>query len=186
MSETPSGALDEAQLERLYAKLEKPIYNVVYRWLWSREEARDLTQEAFLRLWKMRDRVDLATVEPLVYRIAINLASNRRRARKLWSWISLSSSEEAAGEAGELQDPADISLSVLDRERAAYVRRAIDELPEGLKRVIMLAEFSELSYQEIATVLSIPMGTVGSRRHKALAKLRAALEPFVKGDPHVA
>ena len=51
--------------------------NVVYRWVWRAEEAQDIVQEAFVRLWRMRERVDLATVEPLVHRIALNLGAQR-------------------------------------------------------------------------------------------------------------
>src|SRR4051794_886636 len=72
-------ALDKPTLEALYMKLEKPMFNVVYRWTWNASDAQDVVQEAFLNIWKARDRVDLATVEPLLYRAALNLASNRRR-----------------------------------------------------------------------------------------------------------
>jgi DNA-directed RNA polymerase specialized sigma24 family protein len=80
---------ERAELEALYARLEKPLFNVVYRWLWDREETQDVVQEAFMRLWRKREQIDVDRVEALVYRIAINLASNRRRTRKLWRWISL-------------------------------------------------------------------------------------------------
>ena len=53
-------ALDKATLERLYVKLEKPMFNVVYRWLWNNGDAQDVVQEAFLKIWKVRDDVDLA------------------------------------------------------------------------------------------------------------------------------
>ena len=83
MNAESSASLDRRRLEDLYIRLEKPVYNVVYRWVWNREEAQDLVQEAFVRLWRMQDRVRLETVEPLVFRIALNLAANRRRAKKI-------------------------------------------------------------------------------------------------------
>ena len=79
----------EADLERLYARLEKPLCNVVFRWVWNLDEAQDIVQDAFVRLWRMRERVDLDTVEPLIYTIALNLAASRRRSSKIWRWVSL-------------------------------------------------------------------------------------------------
>src|SRR5258708_1288931 len=128
-------------LEQLYARLEKPVFNVVYRWLWSSEEARDVTQEAFLKVWQARERVDLAKAEPLVFRSALNLAANRLRARRLWSWATLE----------PLRDERPPPDEALDAERQrALVRRAIDALPEKLKRVVVMCELSGLSYAEVA------------------------------------
>ena len=60
----------ESDLEQLHTRLEKPLYNVVFRSAWNADEAHDIVQETFVRLWRMRGRVDLKSVEPLVYRIA--------------------------------------------------------------------------------------------------------------------
>jgi RNA polymerase sigma-70 factor (ECF subfamily) len=162
-------ALDEAFMERLYVKLEKRVFNVVYRWVWSAAEAEDITQDAFMRVWGARDRVDVLTVEPLVYRTAINLASNRRRARRLWGWLGL----ESVDETPSATPPADDELaSARSRQK---VRAAIDALPDALRRVVLLSEYSELSHAEIGAILGIPSGTVGSRRNTALRKLEETL-----------
>ncbi len=164
--------LDEAALEALYGRLEKPVYNVVYRWLWSTEEARDVTQEAFLKVWSARTRVDPATAEPLVFRAALNLAANRLRARRLKSFFGLSAAE------GE-PDPRPLASEALEAgERRRAVRRAIEALPEKLKAVVVMCELSGLSYQQISDTLKIPMGTVASRRAAAMAVLEKALGPL--------
>ena len=75
--------MGEEDLERLYARLERPLYNVAFRWVWKAEDAQEIVQEAFLRVWRMRQRVDVETVDALIYKIAINLASSRRRSAKL-------------------------------------------------------------------------------------------------------
>jgi RNA polymerase sigma-70 factor (ECF subfamily) len=173
MANNRDGAgLDEATLSRLYLKLEKPMFNVVYRWLWNASDAQEVTQEAFLKVWDARDRVELATVEPLLYRTALNLASNRRRSARLWRWLGLeAASEETSG--------APTPEGALAAARTAQrVRAAIESLPERLREVVMLAEYADLSYGEIAATLGIPVGTVGSRRNAALAQLAEALGPI--------
>lgn len=150
-------------------RLEKPLYNVLYRWVWDTEEAHDLVQETFLRLWKMRDRVRMQTVEALTYRIATNLAANRRRARKLWRAATL----EAVLPYASQTRSAEQSLEQEQVRQA--VQEAIDGLPDRLRRVILLCEFSRLSYKEVAHALKIPEGTVGSRRNTALKRLRRHL-----------
>ncbi len=161
--------LDEAAIERLYARLEAPLYNLAYRWLWNPEDAHDVVQEAFVRLWQMRQRVDMARVEPLVYRIAINLASNRRRRKRLWRWVSLEALRERA--AGQ----PDAAVLLSDKQDRAALQAAIEALPEDKRRALLLCEFSAMSYAEVAEVLNIPPGTVASRRHHALKALRLSL-----------
>ncbi len=162
----PAARLDQAALERLYSRLERPIYNVVHRSLWSVQDSQDVVHEAFVRLWDMRDRVDMDTVEPLVWKIALNLASKRRRWLRVRRFFGL----EGAASRGERVD--DTLSAHADRAR---VRAAVEGLPDDLRDVVMLTAFSELSYDEVAQLLGIASGTVGSRRNKALRLLRAEL-----------
>jgi RNA polymerase sigma-70 factor (ECF subfamily) len=162
--------LDQPALERLYTELEKPLYNVVYRWVWDREEARDLVQEAFVRLWRARARVEPETARPFVYRIALNLASRRRRWRRLWGMVT----ESALGGRSAAGPAPDQALS--DHQQERRLRAAVEALSEPLRRVILLCELGELSYAEVARVLNVPPGTVGSRRNAAMGRLKQALE----------
>ena len=91
--------VDEASWVGLYRELEKPLYNVVYRWLWDRMESQDVVQEAFLRCWRARGRIRPEGFNAFVYRTALNLASNRCRRKKLWRLVSLDAwSDEQASE----------------------------------------------------------------------------------------
>ena len=164
-----AGQLDAPALERLYIRLEKPLYNVVYRWVWDAGEATDIVQETFVRLWSMRGRVRLETVDSLAYKIALNLASKRKRAQKTWGWTPFEGWMGRSNLAG-----ADEALAANERERA--VRAAVDALPDHLRAVVMLCTYSDMSYGEVALALDIPAGTVGSRKNKAVEQLRAALE----------
>ena len=126
--------LTRAAFEALYVRLEKPVFNVVYRWLWNTEEARDVTQEAFLKLWDARGRVRPSTVDALVFQSALNLAANRVRSRRLRSFFGLGAVEA-------LDDPQqDPHASLERRDARKKVRAAIDALPEKLKQVVVLCE----------------------------------------------
>ena len=159
------GGLSRAEVEALYARIENPLFNVIYRLLWDEAESMDLVQEAFVKLWRARARVAPERAAPLVYRAAINLARNKRRARALWRWVSLEPLRQSAAPLV----PADQKLG------ESRLRAAVESLPPPLREVVVLCELSELTYAEAGVALGIPAGTVGSRRNKALALLRAAL-----------
>jgi RNA polymerase sigma-70 factor (ECF subfamily) len=173
--------LSEAELEALYVKLEKPVYNVVYRWVWEREEARDIVQEAFVRLWKMRARVERGSAQPLVYKIATNLAASRLRWKKVRSWLPLDSLRAVA------TAERDAETAAIGDESSERLRAAIMALPADLRTTVLLTEFSELGHGEIATLLGVAPATVATRRHRAIARLRAALgEPAPETDDDAA
>ena len=142
------------------------MYNVVYRWVWSEEDAADIVQEAFVRLWAARARVRPETAKAMAYTIAINLARKRRRWKQLRTFVGLE----------EHSAPARAEVSLLSAERAASVRDAVEALPESLRSVLLLCHYSGLSYREVGAALAIPEGTVASRRHTAIKRLRASLE----------
>jgi len=164
-----AAGLDPAALEDLYRRLEKPLFNAVFRWVWDAAEARDVVQEAFVKLWSIAARIDVATAEPLAWRVALNLAANRRRRRRLWRMLTL----QALADHGDARVAADESLA--QHERESTLRRAVEELPDKLKKVILMCEFSGMGYSEIARTLRIPEGTVASRRNAALKKLEERL-----------
>ena len=174
MNAESSASLDRRRLEDLYIRLEKPVYNVVYRWVWNREEAQDLVQEAFIRLWHMKHRIRMETVEPLIYRIALNLAANRRRAKKIRRWIALNSANHLPS--GDRTGAEQLE----SEERDKAVRCAVDALPERLRCVILLSEFSGLTHEQIGHSLGIPPGTVGSRRNAAMKLLQKRLGYIVE------
>jgi len=165
----PEPALDGQALERLYAQLERPLYNVAYHLLWSAEDSQEVVQEAFLRVWRMRSRVRMQGVEPLLYRVVINLARSRLRSRRVWRWVSLRPLwNRPAGDPTPEQQLRQASQHV-------RLRRAVDGLPMELKEVILLCEYSSMSYKQVGDLLGIPEGTVGSRRHRAIDHLRSLL-----------
>ena len=157
--------IDEACWIEHYRRLEGPLYNVVYRWVWDSTESQDIVQEAFLRCWRVRESIRADTFKALVFRTALNLASNHRRRKRLWRLVSFESLPE---------EPADAGAAPGVWPRALH--DAVESLPDELKRVLLLSEVAGMSYREIAEITGVREGTVGSRRTRALAIVRRKLE----------
>lgn len=155
--------LREDALYASYRRLEGPLFNVLYRMLWQREDCQDLIQDAFVRVWERRGRVSESTLDALVWTTALNLARNRLRWRRLWRHEKVDESLPSAGASPE------------DFLAAKRLRAALRKLPPASRDVLLLSEFSGLRGEEIAALLGIPAGTVASRKHKAIARLKALL-----------
>jgi RNA polymerase sigma-70 factor (ECF subfamily) len=159
-------ALDDAALLAAYRRLQGPLHNVLHRWLWQAQDCEDVMHEAFLRVWDRRATVDAAKVDALLYATALNLAKNRLRWRALWRFVAPDPATAAD------DDPARETESHLARRR---VRAALERLDDTARNVLLLSEFAGLDTAQMAEVLGVAPGTVGSRRHRALAALRDAL-----------
>lgn len=174
--------LDEAAWTALYQRLEAPLYNAAFRYVWQRQDAQDLVQEAFLQLWQRRTTIGLATVDGWLWTTVLNLARKRRRWQALRQFLQLDEGEPLAA-----RDAAP-EQQLQDAQQGRQLRAAIDALSEKLRRVLLLTEFSALPQHEVAAMLGIPPGTVASRRHLALRQLRAALagapSSATKESPH--
>lgn len=154
--------LDEDALYASYRRLEAPLFNVLYRQLWQREDCQDVVHDAYMRIWARRAGVNADTLDALVWTTALNLARNRLRWRRLWRHVELE--EDQAGQATD-----DDFLAT------RRLREALRQLPPASRDVLLLSEFSGLRTDEIAAVLGIPAGTVASRKHHAMLKLRELL-----------
>ena len=165
-----------ALVERHRARLEAFVYRLCSDW----EQAADCTQETFVRLWLARTNYQPHTkFTTYLYTIALNChIDHTRRHRARPKTIPL---EEQLGPGARVVLQRMLSQSetpeaVLLRRYEMYrIRRAILQLPQTHRIVFVLAHFEELPYAEIAEILEIPIGTVKSRIHYALAHLRKLL-----------
>ena len=151
-----------------------------YRLCRDREEAGDAAQETLVRLWLARDGYEArAKFTTYLYRIAWNHWLNRLRAMK--SRPRVTPLEEQLGEGGKrllrqmLLRARPTEDAVLRRYRMQRIRSAIARLPQRQRIVFVLSHFEGLRYAEISEVLGIPVGTVKSRMHHAVARLRELL-----------
>lgn len=155
----------EAELVASYRRVEHPLYNALYRMLWDAQECQDMIHDAYLRLWQRRGRVDADRIDALAWTAALNLARNRVRWRRLRGWPA---PPDAAEELAGGEDPQ-------ANAEQANLHAALRRLPVAMLEVILMAEFSGMSGREIAQVLGIPEGTVASRRHSAVRRLKEML-----------
>ena len=162
--------VSEADWEALYRRLEKPLYNLAYRYVWNRQEAQDILHDAFMELWARREHLLASTADRYAWIAVLNLSRKRRR----WSRTKhfLHGDDLLEGLPATAAPEADTSRS----QQQVLLHAAIERLPEKLRSVLLLVEFSELSYESISELLSIPSGTVASRRNLALQQLRSELK----------
>lgn len=162
------GQAERRALELLYVAHERGLYNAAYRYVWTADEARDVVQDAFMRMWKKRAAIDWERAAGLAYTIVLGIARNRRRTRALRGVLGIANEEGAPA--------ASPDASLDEARRDAAVRASIDELPERLRSVLVMCLYSDLDYAQIGAALGIAAGTVGSRRAEAIARIRATLE----------
>lgn len=168
-----------AALVRAY---EQPIYHLAYRLAGGdAEEARDLAQEIFVRAYTRLDSYDAARpFFPWLYRLGVNYGLNHRRQQRTHPTIRLS--EVRRYDEGE----RDVDLEIADQKRGpeelselgeqqAMVNAAIARLPHDYRAVIALRYGADLSYEDIAATLDIPLGTVKTRLYRAKEALRREL-----------
>ena len=162
------------------------LFNTILRLLGDHSEAKDLTQESFLRAYVSLDRFrGDSSFYTWLYRIAVNVTLDARKKRSQ-SAPGLGGTGEEKGASGDedsrfdpasgpADDPAERALS---REREDAVVRAIATLDDPHRSVLVLRDIEGMDYDEIASVLGVPRGTVKSRLHRARLELREKLKDF--------
>jgi RNA polymerase sigma-70 factor (ECF subfamily) len=173
---TLAGETDAFSL--LVRRWERPIYGLSLRMLGRDEDARDVCQETFLAAFRnLRKFRGDAKFSSWLYRIALNACHSRLRKQGAVFEQSIDQEDED-GRRFELADAGAENLSErLQRDqRANMVRKALQTLPAEMRQVIIMKEYEELTFAEIAEVLQIPVSTVKSRVYTGLQQMRAKLE----------
>jgi len=174
---------DEDAFRRIVERHQNRLIALCQRLLGNREEALDAAQEVFLKTYRkagsLKQRGELFT---WMYRVATNHCLNRIRRRKIVRFLSLSSQP---GEDATPLQPVDLSPrpdeTVQSKQRWRATERAIGELPENQRLVLLLAKFEGLSYRQIAETLGITEGAVESRLFRAMRNLDKAQEEAPSG-----
>jgi RNA polymerase sigma-70 factor (ECF subfamily) len=169
---------DTGAFEMLVVEHQAYVYHLAFRVLGNEQEAEDTAQEAFVRAWqslpKFRAQARFST---WLYRIVTNLCYNRLP--KLRRELSAIGEDEVADYADHRTGLPHEGLE--DTERRAWLHRQIDALPECYRLLVTLRYQRNLAYEEIASITSLPMGTVKTGLFRAKERLRLALNTYEEG-----
>lgn len=172
---------DTQSFEILVRRHQKTTFNLIYRFLGDYDEATETAQEVFLSAYssiqQFRGDANFAT---WLYRIAFNHASSRRKSlnSKLQRHVALEDDVVA-------DCSADPETSAERREIQQCVQQALNSLDGDDAQIILLRDLQDVSYEDIAETLDVPVGTVKSRLHRARQALRTSLAPYFTRDRKV-
>ena len=175
---------DEAAFGEIMSRYRNPITNYLYRFLNDYEEAVDLAQETFVRVYFAIDRYHTQfAFSTYIYRIATNLAISeirKRKRRKLLSLTGLFQSEDDTQV--EFQPPDTRALQdaeLVDDERSQVIAKAIAALPEKYRVPVILRDVEGKTYDEVAEIMELGLGTTKSRISRGRALLKEKLQHYL-------
>lgn len=157
--------------ESIVAEQSGRVYRLAYRLTGNRQDAEDLTQDVFIRVFRSLDRYEPQNFNGWIHRITTNLFLDRvRRTSRLRMDGFVDGAEERVPDRG-----AEPGSAVHEAGFDADIETALAALPEEFRVAVVLCDVEGLSYEEIADVLGVKLGTVRSRIHRGRTQLRAAL-----------
>lgn len=188
-TQTTDEALVEAVLSgsttcftELVGRYQGRLVNYLFRMLRNEDDAHDLAQEVFVKIHAALDRFDdRYRFSTWLFRVAQNAAIDRIRKRKL-KVVSLTRPETEDGDGGEWDVAGDGPTpyaELRNLERGDAIRVAVDSLPDEYRELITLRHYGELSYDEIATMKSMPLGTVKNKLFRGRQMLKEQLRDFL-------
>lgn len=168
---------DHEAFAELVKRHETQVYNLCLRMSGNSEDARDLSQEAFLKAWRgLRFYQFESAFSTWLYRLTSNVCIDFLRSRKRRPSVSLTVDEEEPVEM-EVEDSSPTpEEQVLHREQQYAVAKAMEQLEEEFRQVLTLRVIHDLPYEEIAEIMDMKVGTVKSRLARARMKLKKLLE----------
>ncbi len=170
---------DATAYRGLVEKYQQRVYSMAYGVLRNREDARDVTQDAFVKAYKNLHSFRLeSSFYTWLYRIAMNLAidlTRKRKRRQTSSFDEQIATRDGEGQIAETHHQDSPSKTLERKQLYSKIMDAIGKLPEDQQQVILLRELEGLSYREISDITGIPEGTVMSRLFYARKKLQKLL-----------
>ena len=175
---------DRDRFTELVTRYERRVINYVYRITHRYEDAHDLAQEIFVKVFLALDRYDPKyQFSTWLFRIAQNSAIDALR-KKTLSEVPLARPVDDESSSTKEREFADTGVSpyraMKNKQLGAAIDKAVEKLPADYRELIQLRHFAELSYEEIATMKRLPLGTVKNKLFRARNLLKEALDPFVE------
>ena len=176
---------DEA-FATLVRRYQDRVLGLAYRYIGDRGAAEDLAQEAFLRVYKARERYEpRARFSTWLYRIVVNLCLNEIRWRKGRQTLALAVATETSSNLNiEMEDSSEPppGQALEEEELAVHIRGIIGTLPENQRIAILLNKYEGLSYQEVAEAMETSVMAVKSLLTRARVKIKEKLLPYLREE----
>ncbi|KPJ53580.1 hypothetical protein AMJ39_04210 [candidate division TA06 bacterium DG_24] len=172
---------DPSAFDHLVERYKVKLYNFICRMVGDPDQAEDLLQETFIRIYRKRQEHDrIKKFSTWTYTIAANLARDELRRRKRWSFVSFEDSirqKQGASFAMARGPQEDLARAEIRR----HILVAMESLNAKYRMAFILRDIEGLSYEQIGEVLSIPLGTAKSRVNRARAEMQKRLRPYLDG-----
>lgn len=166
----------------LVSRFKDRLHNFLYRYTHDHQDCEDLVQETFLRVYRSRHSYErIAKFSTWMYTIALNLAKSLYKKKKRMTTVTIHKDESDPDDRPmKLEDSSILQDDSLHEKMCMdHLEKALDQLSDDFKEVVVLRDIQQLAYDEIAEITDLPMGTVKSRINRGRAQLQDTLENYV-------
>lgn len=172
----------EQAFNLLVNRYQDRLHNFLYRYTHNHQDCEDLVQETFFRVFRSRHSYErIAKFSTWMYTIAINLAKSLYKKKKRMTKVTIHKDPDDSEDRPMKLEDTDILPDDLLHEKMCMdeLEKALMELSEDFREVVVLRDIQQLSYEEISEIADLPMGTVKSRINRGRAQLQELLENYV-------
>lgn len=173
---------EEESFNILVKRFKDRLHNFLYRYTHNHQDCEDLVQETFLRVYRSRDSYErIAKFSTWMYTIALNLARSLYKKKKKKTLVTIHEDESDPDDREiELEDDNILADDILHEKMCMNeLEKALGELNENFREVVLLRDIQQLSYDEVAEITDLPMGTVKSRINRGRAQLQEHLKNYI-------
>ncbi|MDZ7715036.1 MAG: sigma-70 family RNA polymerase sigma factor [Balneolaceae bacterium] len=172
----------EQAFNELVSRFQDRLHNFLYRYTHDHQDCEDLVQETFLRVYRSRHSYErIAKFSTWMYTIALNLAKSLYKKKQRMTTVTIHKDEsDPEDRPMKLEDTNILPDDSLHEKMCMdHLEKALKELNEDFREVVVLRDIQQLAYDEIAEIADLPMGTVKSRINRGRAQLQELLEEYV-------
>jgi len=166
----------------LVSRFKDRLHNFLYRYTHDHQDCEDLVQETFLRVYRSRHSYErIAKFSTWMYTIALNLAKSLYKKKKRMTTVTIHKDESDPDDRPMKLEDSNILQddSLHEKMCMDHLEKALNQLSDDFKEVVVLRDIQQLAYDEIAEITDLPMGTVKSRINRGRAQLQDTLEKYV-------
>ena len=169
---------DNGAFNFIIRKWQVPVYEIAYRYVGSKQDAKDICQNTFVSVYRnLKKLKDNASFSTWIYRIAVNLCKDELKKRKRKINLDLSfKGYNKSGSDSLVEVNPDFEEDMMKKDIQEIIKRAVNSLSEEQKVVVILKEYQGLKFREVAEILKISENTAKSRMYYALKNIKSKLE----------